>query len=90
MSKHNQLTVEIIDGTLAPRYSISTKELTTNKAVITTQGTVSNAPIVDIQLTDDKGDKFFFAMTGGIFQNLAAAIEGAGARKYETSDKPVN
>lgn len=90
MSSHNQLTVEIIDGKLAPRYPITTKELEVTKAVITTQGTISNAPIVDLQLRDKEGNEFFIAMTGGIFMNLGAAIAGAGAREYETSDKPTN
>lgn len=90
MGKHNQLVVEIIDGVLAPRYPASVIEITVTKAVITTQGTVCNAPIVDIQAIDSGGQEYFLSMTGGIFQKLAAAIDGAGARKYETSDKPTN
>ena len=90
MGKHSRLTIEIIDGKIAPRYHTNVRELMANKAVITSQGTVNDNPIVDIQMSDANGNEYFFSLTGAIFQNLAAAIEGAKARKHETSDKPTS
>lgn len=89
MSKHNQLAIEITDGQIAPRYPATTKELTVNKAVITTQGTQKGAPIVDLQVTAPDGTEFFLSMTGNIFITLGGAVEVAALRQYPVSDKPI-
>lgn len=90
MGKHNQLAIQIIDGQIAPRYLASTIEVTVTKAVITTQGTVEENPIVDIQGIDSEGQEYFLSMTGRIFINLSSAIEGAAQRQHPMSDKPTN
>lgn len=83
MSRHaTQLTIELKPGSYVPRYTPKTKELRADKAVITENGMESKLPLVDFQLTDEQGNTYFFALTGRILINLAAAIRGVNLRNH--------
>ncbi len=75
-----KLEIEIINGKIAPRYSISTVQLHAEKAIITEKGMVSNDPLVDITLKDDQGNKYFFMMSGNLLIMLASVIRGVMER----------
>ena len=78
----NNLSIEIKEGNLAPRYTEKTKQLTATKAVITEKGMESGLPLVDIQLTDADGNEYFFMLTGRLFNGLSAAIKGVNLRNH--------
>lgn len=74
------LKIQFVDGSLAPRYTEETKELILDTAVITTKGMTSGEPLVDLQLHDADGNKYFTALTGNLFINLAVAITASKER----------
>jgi len=89
------LEIELNDGKVAPRYKPNeVKELIAKKAIITEKGTMSDLPIVDIQLVDHEGKNYFFCLSGRIFQGLAASVSGVNLRNHgskepsDQGDKP--
>jgi len=81
-----QLTIEIKDGTIAPRYKEDDVELTIDKAVITEKGMESNLPLIDFQMTDADGKVHFAALSGRLILSLAAAIKGVNMRNHGTEE----
>lgn len=72
-----KLSIEIVHGNVAPRYDKSTTtQLSPTKSIVTTQGMVSGKPLVDFQMVDDKGNKYFFMITGDLIKGLAQVVEG--------------
>jgi hypothetical protein len=81
------LAIELVDGSLAPRYEPSKVEmLSLDKAVITERGTEGGLPLVDFQMTSIDGKEYFFAVTGRLVLSLAAAIRGVNDRNHGVSE----
>ena len=78
----NHLKLELNPGTLAPRYGTEVKELKCECAVITENGMESGLPLVDFQLSDVDGNKYFFAISGRIVNSVSAAIKGVNLRNH--------
>ena len=82
-----KLEIKLIQGDNAPRYDpVTTKQLTVEKAVITEQGMESGLPIVDFQMIDENGNKYFFMITGKLINGLSAAIRGANVRNHGSEE----
>ena len=79
---YNQVSMEFIQGTEAPRYTNGEKELSADKVVITEQATESNLPIVDIQMTDKDGNKYWVPLSGRIINMVSAAVKGVNIRNH--------
>ena len=77
-----QMSIEIQEGSLAPRYDKKVTELVCTKAVITEKGTEAGLPIVDLQLVDIHGNKFYIMLTGRIVNAVSAVIKGTNMRNY--------
>lgn len=76
------LEINLLKGSVAPRYEAKIKELKIKKAVVTENGMQSNRPLVDLQLEDSLGNKFYAVLSGGLCQNLGAAIDGVNMRNH--------
>ena len=83
-----ELKVKIIPGNVAPRYDETTTQLTVKKAIITEAGMASGRPLVDFQLEDGEGNKYFFMITGQLLKMVSAAIDGVNLKNKV--DKSVN
>lgn len=79
---YNQVSIELIQGTEAPRYANGEKELSADKVVITEQGMESGLPLVDIQMTDKEGNKYWVPVSGRIMNTISAAIKGVNMRNH--------
>jgi len=79
-------SIKFLKGNLAPRYTKDTKNLKVEQAVITEQGMVSGLPLVDMQLVDEDGNKYFFCLSGRLFKLLATSIDGVNLRNHGTID----
>jgi hypothetical protein len=79
-----QLSIELLQGNFAPRYSkeVSERKLDCKKVVITENGMVSGLPLVDFQLVDKDGNEYFFAITGRLVNMISAAIRGVNMRNH--------
>lgn len=85
--KGTHLPIELVRGAVAPRYSPQVwKEVIVTKAIITEQGTEKQLPLVDFQMEDVEGNKYFFMITGRLINALAAAIQGVNQRNHGTSE----
>lgn len=82
----NVLPIKIEPGNTAPKYEHPTKELKIELAVITEKGMESGLPIVDFQLVDEQGNKYFAATTGKLMIMLAGAIQGVNMRNHGSTD----
>lgn len=78
---YNQVSIELIQGTEAPRYTTE-KELSADKVIITEQGMESGLPLVDIQMTDKDGNKYWVPISGRIMNTISAAIRGVNMRNH--------
>ena len=76
------LNIKLVEGNVAPRYAEGTIELNIETAVITEKGMASDLPLIDFQITDDKGRVYFAALTGRVVLVLAAAIKGVNLRNH--------
>lgn len=74
------LDIQILEGSLAPRYPVSVKELYCKKSVITEHGMKSGLPLVDFQLVDAQGNSYFFVLTGRLVIALGQAVTGVIAK----------
>ena len=79
----NNVTVQIVNNSKeAPNY----KEiggftvLKITDCIIVGKGMESGAPSVDLQLEDEKGNKFVVMATGGIMEMLGGAVAGKRIR----------
>jgi len=84
-SQHD-LKINLLKGNLAPRYTKDTKNLKVEKAVITEQGMQRGLPLVDVQLVDEDGNKYFFCLSGQLFKLLADTVDGVNLRNHGTDD----
>lgn len=82
MGSPNSVSLELIRGSIAPRYPQSIKELTITNVVITEQGTQGGWPIVDLQMVDSNGNEYFAMVTGQIVNTISAAIKGVNVRNH--------
>ena len=81
--KGRMLPIELNKGDFAPRYEKSEwGELSIDKAIVTEQGTMGKLPIVDLQLTDEKGKKYFAMITGRLIIGLGDACKGVMLRVH--------
>lgn len=64
----------------APNYGNDWKALNLNKVCIIGQGTTKGNPTVDLQFTDQEGNKCVAMFTGGILEMIAGAVAGVKAR----------
>ncbi|MCH9712722.1 MAG: hypothetical protein K0U20_08880 [Proteobacteria bacterium] len=85
-SESNTLEIRLINGKDAPRYSADIKKLSIDTLVITEKGTEGDLPIVDLQLTDADGNKFFACVTGRIFLSSAEVIQGVNLRNHGSTN----
>lgn len=69
------ISIEFVAGKVAPRYQPGTRYLKLENVVITEEGTTSGRPIVDFQMSDESGQKYFFAVTGRIVTSIATAVK---------------
>lgn len=77
------LNIELLPGDMAPRYNGDRyKKVGIEKVVITEQGTEAGLPIVDIQMIDENGDRYYACVTGRLVNALAAAIQGVNLRNH--------
>ena len=77
----NNIEIQIVKGVNdAVRYNKPWKALRIVRCVIVPQGTVGNLPTVDIQLSDEGGNKFIVLATGAILEALGSAIAGVRQR----------
>lgn len=83
-----KLSISVKEGNTAPRYPETTKLLTIDEAVITEQGMASGFPVVDFQMTDSEGNKYFIMTSGGIINGLSAAIKGVNLRIHGVAEEP--
>lgn len=74
---HIQVTESAAD---APVYGKDFKMVKITKAIIVPKGSVNGNPTVDLQLEDAAGNKYLIMATGGILENLGAAIKGVRER----------
>ena len=89
--KGRKLSIELKEGDFAPRYEKDEwTELSIDKAVVTEQGTIGKLPIVDIQLTDEKGNKYFGMITGRLIIGLGDACKGVMQRIHGTDTPDVD
>jgi hypothetical protein len=81
------LEIKLNPGDMAPRYDpVTTKQLTAHTAIITEQGMESGLPLVDIQMTDDEGNHYFFMIPGRLINGLSAMIKGVNMRNHGTEE----
>lgn len=78
---YNQISVEIKQGSTAPRYTTET-ELSADKAIITEQAMRSGLPLVDIQMTDKDGNKYWVPLSGRIINMISSAVKGVNMRNH--------
>lgn len=78
----NSLSISMIQGVTAPRYDSETVYVRCQRAVITEKGTQGQMPIVDFQLEDEKGKKYFLVLSGKLVTMLGAAIKGVNVRNH--------
>jgi len=79
----NMLTIELLPGKIAPRYNPKeVKELAIKKVIVTEKGTEGDLPIVDFQLEDADGNRYFTMITGRLMNQLAAAMRGVNMRNH--------
>ena len=90
-AKGRNLSIELKEREDAPRYEQREwKELEIKKAIITEKGTMGNLPIVDLQLEDEKGNKYFVMATGRIIIGLGDACKGVMQRIHGTDTPGVD
>jgi hypothetical protein len=83
--KGTVLKIETIPGNVAPRYEPKDwTELVPTGAVITEIGMKGGGPLVDIQLVDREGKKYFFMLSGSIVVGLGASVNGVANRPKNT------
>lgn len=78
----NALTILLSDSPdEAPNYNKPEHLFATlNAARVVGRGTVSGAPTVDFIFQDENGQKYVAMLTGGLVENLAAAVLGMKQR----------
>jgi len=77
----SDLMIKIVDtSTDAPTYGGEYTLLKMTEAIIIGRGMANGTPTVDIQLTDDEGNKFLVMATGGIIEMLGIAVTGKRQR----------
>jgi hypothetical protein len=74
------------DPKIAPRYTSEVKQLYIDEVVITEKGTVNSLPVIDIQLVDADGNKYFTMTTGSLVNTLAGAIQGINKKNHGRGD----
>lgn len=85
-SHQKEITVAVVAGDVAPRYSTTVENLKVTDVVVTEQATASGLPCVDFQLVDDQGRKFFAVMTGRQVTMVAAVVAGVNMRIHGRVD----
>ena len=80
------ISVQLLEGNVAPRYGTDVAELRCDNVVITEQGTQAKLPIVDFQLRDKKGALYYLALTGREINAISAAAMGVIARLHGRCD----
>ena len=79
----NTVSIEIVDSPdQAPKYEKDFTLLKMQKCIVVGKGTVNGNPTIDIQLTDENGNKFLIMATGGIIEMISGAIAGKRIRGY--------
>lgn len=90
----NNVTVQIVDTSKgAPDYKKAgdTTILKMTNCVIVGKGMESGAPSVDLQLEDEKGNKFVVMTTGLIIEMLGGAVVGKRMRdERNKGNKNIN
>jgi hypothetical protein len=81
----HKASIEIVPGTLAPKYSEGT-ELKLDKVVITEQGTEARLPLVDIVMRGPDGELFLLVLNGRIVNAISAAIKGINMRNHGVAE----
>lgn len=78
----NDLNIRLCDTPAdAPSYTTPEyKAANLHTAVIVGMGTVAGNPTVDLVFTDENGQRYIAMITGGLMENLNAAIQGMKAR----------
>lgn len=84
--KIEPLSINIIPGSVAPRFDAVTHELTCIGVMITEQGMASHKPMVDFVFLDADGKRYFFTTSGAMLRLVAAAIGGVNERNHGTPD----
>lgn len=79
---HNSVSIKLVPGKIAPRYTDNEKQLDLKEVVITEQGTEGDLPLIDFILTDAEGKEYFFMVTGRIVAGIAHAISGVNMRNH--------
>ena len=78
----NRLIISLVESPdEAPKYESSCWTVVViDKVIIVGNGMESGNPSVDIQLLDNKGNKYLIFATGGTIENLGMAVVGARLR----------
>lgn len=82
-TKGTSVEINLVEGSIAPRYEASSTELVLKKAVITKKGMASGLPLVDIVMQDSKGNEYFFMASGRIMNMIASAVRGASEGRID-------
>lgn len=81
----SKITIRLVPGDVAPRRDPKEiTELACEVAVITERGTNGGLPIVDLELTDEHGRKFYAMITGRVLTGIASAVAGVNLRNHGT------
>jgi len=75
----NQVSIEIVEGSVAPKYTMGV-ELSCEGVVITEQGTEGGLPIVDFKLRGPDGKFYLLVFSGRIVNMISAAVRGTNVR----------
>lgn len=82
----NSLKITIVDTPAeAPNYGQDTKMLRITDVIIVGKGTESGKPTVDLQMTDQAGNKYLVMATGAIMEMIGGAV--TGKREKDTEGK---
>jgi hypothetical protein len=84
--KPDHVTIKLVPGKVAPRYTEPMIELRAPEMIITEQGMASGKPIVDIHFTDAEGNRYCFITSGSLIRAMAAAVGGVNLRNHGTED----
>jgi hypothetical protein len=84
--KIEPLSINMIEGKIAPRFDAGVNELTPLYATVTAQGMKSGRPLVDVHFEAADGKHFAYTTSGRMMLMLAGAIQAAVVRNGEEPD----
>lgn len=74
----NNLSITIADTYKdAPNYGADTCAVKIDKCIVVKKGMTSGMPSIDLQMTDENGNKYVALMTGNILESMAQVARGA-------------